>query len=170
MQRFSSSSGKYPILFQSWLVSGSPIDLTTSFDWKERRFRILLDTDIQSEDSFKRIGWIELTALRCSRLGPPCLAKRLSYARSMSSLSVRSGSKGVVAGHSVLRSNSRRVRGVSDCHDKLSQNQLGVLCRCCFCRLAMGSGEESVVGSASTHSCRFRLRGGIGVVYKGNKS
>ena len=33
----------------------------------------------------------------------------------------------------------------------------------------MGSGEESVVGSASTHSCRFRLWG-IGVFSKGNES
>ena len=116
-------------------------------------------------------GWMELTALRCPRLGPPCLAKRLSCARSMSSLPVRSGGKGV-AGHSALRSNSRRVRGVSHCRDKLSQNQLGVLCRCCFSsfrRLAMGGGEESVVGSASTYSCRFRLRG-IGVFSKGNES
>ena len=73
----------------------------------------------------------------------------LSAARSMSSLPVRSGGKGA-AGHSVLRSNSRRVRGVSHCRDKLSQNQLGVLCRCCFSsfrRSEMG-GEESVVGSA----------------------
>ena len=169
MQRISSSSRKYPILFQSWLVSGSPIDLTTSFDWKERRFRVL-DTGIQVRRQFQN-GWMELTALRCPRLGPPCLAKRLSCARSMSSLPVRSGGKGV-AGHSALRSNSRRVRGVSHCRDKLSQNQLGVLCRCCFSsfrRLAMGGGEESVVGSASTYSCRFRLRG-IGVFSKGNES
>ena len=52
MQRISSSSRKYPILFQSWLVSGSPIGLTTSFDWKERRFRIL-DTGIESKGNLK---------------------------------------------------------------------------------------------------------------------
>ena len=55
-QRISWSLRKYPILFQSWLVFGSPIDLTTSFDWKERRFRVL-DTGIQSEGNFKRVGW-----------------------------------------------------------------------------------------------------------------
>ena len=56
MQRISSSSRKYPILFRSWLVSGSPIDLTISFDWKERRFRVL-DTGVQLEGNFKRVGW-----------------------------------------------------------------------------------------------------------------
>ena len=52
MQRISWSLRKYPILFQSWLVSGSPIDLMTSFDWEERRFRIL-DTGIESEGNLK---------------------------------------------------------------------------------------------------------------------
>ena len=52
MQRISSSLRKYPILFKSWLVSGSPIDLTTSFDWEERRFRIL-DTGIESVGNLK---------------------------------------------------------------------------------------------------------------------
>ena len=76
--------------------------------------------------------------------------------RSISSLPVRSGGKGV-AGHSVLRSNSQRVRGVSHCREKLSQSQLGVLCRCSFSsfrRLATGGDKESVVGSASIYSFR----------------
>ena len=100
-----------------------------------------------------------LTPLRLSRLGPPCLAKRLSSARSIFSLPVDSGGRGVV-NPTVLRSNSPRARGVSHNRDKLSQNQLGVRCRGCFssfCRLVVGGGEESVVGSVSTDSFRFRL-------------
>ena len=50
MQMISSSSRRYPILFQSWLVSGSSIDLTTSFDWGERWFRIL-----DTRGNFKRV-------------------------------------------------------------------------------------------------------------------
>lgn len=89
------------------------------------------------------------------RLDPSCLAKRLSCARSMSFLLVQSSGKGA-AGHSVLRSNSRRVWGVSHCRDKLSQNQLGVLCPCCFSSfrdLAMGSGEGSSQYTAVIFDC-----------------
>ncbi len=89
----------------------------------------------------------------------------------MSSLPVRSGGTGT-AGHSVLRSNSRSARGVSHTRDRLSQKELGVRCRRWFSSfrlLGVGGGEESVVGSASRHSCRFRLRG-IGVSSKGIES
>ena len=79
----------------------------------------------------------------------------------MFSLPVNSGGTGA-AGHTVLRSNSRSAREVSHKRDRLSQNQLGGRCRCClssFRRLVVGGGEESVVGSASTHGFRFRLGG-----------
>ena len=161
-QRISLSSRKYPIFFQTWLVSWSPIDLRPSFDSNDLRFRDP-DTSMQSE-SFLEKSWIWLTAPRSSRLGPPCLAKCLSCVGSMSFLPVRSDDTGA-AGHTILRSNSRSARGVSHCRDRLSQKELGVLCRCWFSsfrRLVVGGDEESFVGSASIHSCRFRLRG-IGV-------
>ena len=45
----------YPVLSQFWLVFGSPIDLKTSFDWKELQFRVL-DTMIQSESCLRRLN------------------------------------------------------------------------------------------------------------------
>ena len=104
---------------------------------------------------------MEFTTFKCLRFGPPCLAKRLSCAKSMSSLSIRSDDK-KITNHFVLRSNSRRVRKINHCRDKLFQNQLNVLYRCCFSifrRLTMNGGEKSVVGFVSIYSCRFRLRG-----------
>lgn len=45
----------YPVLFQFWLVFGSPIDLKTSFDWKKLQFRVL-DTIILSESGLRRLN------------------------------------------------------------------------------------------------------------------
>ena len=102
---------------------------------------------------------MELTSRRSLRLGPPCLAKRLSFARLIFSLPALEGGNGV-PGQTVLRSNSRRARRVSHCRDRLSQNELGgVWClrlSSSFCRLAVGCGGKPVLGSASI-SCRFRL-------------
>lgn len=47
----------YPILFQFWLVFGSPIDLRASFDWKELRFRGL-DVIIPLESYPRRLNRI----------------------------------------------------------------------------------------------------------------
>ena len=45
----------YPILFQFWLIFGSPINLRTSLDWKELRFWVL-DTIIPLESRLRRLN------------------------------------------------------------------------------------------------------------------
>ncbi len=123
MQRIFSFSRMYLILFPTWLFFWSSIDLRSCF--AERTLRSLTqNTSIQLVELFER-SWISLTALRSSRLDSSCLAKCLSCARLMSSLSVQSDDTEAV-NYTILRSNSWRAQQVSHCRDRLSQNQLDV--------------------------------------------
>ena len=110
-----------------------------------------------------------LTTLIPSRLGPPCLKKRLSYVIYSFFITEELGGKGVT-GRFVLKLNSRRARGTSGTRDRLSQNKRGVLyCErlSSFHRLMDNrEGSGVVLHSASVDNFRFRL-GDIRVLLKG---